>query len=308
MPEWLTGRFAKPYFVRSIRTVTSNFFMAPQNKSITEKLLSPSGSCRASIKFSEKKAFYSSKEKRLTCETFFSSNDTVAVRWIRLHLKKHRALFDKGVFLQLPANQRSILPDLARLGSRVHSVIYGGNSRVALGTLRKKYGHLSWQQNTFLPGLEITPLCTEFQVREVMKIIKTEFTRHPEFGWFVASREYLTHETKQLNRQRKTREPMNYVIMKNGKILGEYGFELSKRNGKKTASLALNFSREIQGHGLSKIAYQHILQRMIEMKIETFSGGTSQKPVMKLATIMKRPVVSYSLKPGRVFFRRNYFP
>jgi len=264
------------------------------------------GSARAAFILAFETPFYSTKLAP-TARLILRHGEQVSDDWIRTLLKKHRAFFTSEFVMLLDAQNLNFLEDLSSLNIHIESVILAGEPRKAILSLKKKYGNLKWEKYTEFPGRELR---TAKEVDAVMKTLKREFTRDPQFGWFVASKAFLARERKMLNRERKKPLATHFIIINDrGNIAGHFGFEIDQNNifGHRMASMALNFDQSIQGKGLAKLAYFLLLKKMIKLKIGIFQGGTSQKPVLALSRTMRRLLVSYAMKKGKPHFLREYF-
>ena len=232
----------------------------------------------------------------------YSGADIQAEAWMKKKLNSHAKWFGRPFSVRLDSGNRALLPFFRKHGVHIQSVLLGGCPQVASRELKKHYGVLDWGAH---PEFEISEVRTETEVDAVIQIMRKEFARNPQFGDFVGSAAFLAIEKREILKNLHT----NFLIHSQGKIVGHFGVIIHRSVflGKSEASLGINFSRSIQGKGLAKFAYAKLLHLAAKRGVDLISGGTSQKPVLKLSKIMKRPLLSYQLQSKDPYFPASYF-
>ncbi len=243
--------------------------------------------------------------QRLTKLTLdFRLGSPEALKWTKKALKEARARSPKSeINLMLMAPYRALIPSVSKNDMHVENLILVGDTKVSLASLRKKYGKL--EQSDF----SINPIRSERQIRDSLSILKREFERNPQFGWFVADPRYINKERKMLRLEAKRRRPNYFVMESGGKTLGYFGVEFNPKNAVwgKVGGYTFCFSEAIQGKGLLKYAYSVLLKRLEELGADTYIGGTSQPSVLKLSRLMKRKPFAYIIRNGPGYFPSSYF-
>jgi hypothetical protein len=244
-----------------------------------------------------------------------AANRAKILRWARAMLAKHQKQIRPPrlkMILDWPARillRECVSRGASKGGLYIDSVVLLGDTRQALGALRRKYGLLKKFPQRL--GLRVEPLRTRKQASECLRILKAEFTRNPQFGWFVATPGFLKMQEREYLASIRAKDgPYNFVILsRDGRIVGEFGFHPNPSNpfGATLGSMGFNFAPEIQGNGLAKYAYAQLLRELAKRRIPIFLGGTSQPGVLKLAKVMKRVPVSLELYPGKGFFPSRHF-
>lgn len=289
---------------RAVYREYKNILNSAKKAGVVECFLK-NGKLRSALIISEKPIFYHGKPY-LLAKILLRGNDPEALRWMRGALMEHRRFFKKPFLIRLDEKNRELLADLRKLNVNIQLAIFGGDPKLALKKLIEHYGPLSWKDH---PEFEVRHLRTEAEIEKVISIMKSEFKLNPRYGWMIGSKEFLKNEREMLDRQRRKKRKTNYIVLKNGKIVGHFGFQASQGDpfGRRSASMTLNFGRTIQKRGLAKLAYFTLLTRMCELEIENFLGATAQEPVLKLSRLMKRPLIAYMLKTGKPHFKPSYF-
>ena len=265
---------------------------------------------RAALLLARIPAFFGGKKLRPSGRLLALGGDRVAQRWLRTKLLERRAFFNEDTLLQLDGELRSLLPTLARCGVHVHSLILSGDPGASLRALERHYRELDWESTI---DFRVERIRTTAQAAAILRIIREEFTRNPQFGSFLATPIYLKRERARLLEE--CRQPYGkyttYVILdRTNRVRGAFGFERrprASRVGQTNAGVFLDFGRDIQGRGLARRAYATMFRRMIELGIRVYIGGTAQKPVLKLSRLMGRPRFEYAMSGGRPYFPLRYF-
>ena len=152
-------------------------------------------------------------------------------------------------------------------------------------------------------------MATIEDVEAAVRLKKREFSRHPEFGFFAASKAYLDEVRKDYAESLKRKKQPNLVIKnQRGTVLGHFSSTTS-RNGfwGRAAGFELTFHEKIQAMGVSKTAYRVMLNEAIRTKADVFIGGTSQPAVMKIGRVMERRILGYWMLKGISYFPPEHF-
>src|SRR5262249_2076751 len=127
-----------------------------------------------------------------------NSTKPVPIRKIAELLKKNRKRLQAGELVcQLDANYAALLPALSKLGIHIQSLITIGEPKRALKKLRAHYGRGALEEAFSRNGLEVIPMRAS-QLNSVMEVIRSEFQRNPQFGWFVGTPSYLAQAKKEI--------------------------------------------------------------------------------------------------------------
>lgn len=234
-----------------------------------------------------------------------------AWNWIKRNLMKYRDLFDENTVISLPGFRKRRLNFFEQLGFHIHSLIQLGIPQIAL---KKLGGGNSHSVNHFMDAFDTHNLKCERlsnlkDVKTSMAIFKNFFSNHPEYCFFATDPSYLKAYENELKQHAKSKKGTYFVIKSlRGKVKGFFGINIYKDPlFGKCAGLEFVFSKEIQGQGLSKLAYRVLLKEMIDHKVCIFKGGTSQPAVIKLGKRMERWTMAYLLKFGKPEFEREHF-
>lgn len=220
---------------------------------------------------------------------FTRVGDTSALEWVKTNLFQHRARLMQGCDSHLDPWQSSLLPTLKKMGIYPTSITLQGEIEAGLKKLKKHYGNslmAPLQQN----GLRIELGKNKHDVDAYIRVIKSEFTRNPQFGSFVASSFFLNAIRSHILKEfRKGRRPL-LVVKRGGKILGGIDHsEIAKDlNGKSRTGFGINLAQEIHGKNIARCLYVAIMENLHKKKVKKFRGGTAQPGVMRLAKIMGR--------------------
>jgi hypothetical protein len=229
-----------------------------------------------------------------------------AKKWTLEAVERHRAKITAGANFNLNASLGFLLPELERRGFYTSDVILVGSVDKGLKALRRKYPDLDGSPP---PGFEFQPITSERQLKAALSIYKKEFGRNPQFGRFCAKPGFLNYVAKQCRQSMKAKVPSEFVMLKEKQVVGH----LSCSNPKyfahlrgKRSGFGLTFDQSVQGKGYSKYYYYFLLLNLQKQGIKYYQGGTAQKPVLKLAKLMKRWPTSYILC-GEKYFGHDHF-
>lgn len=227
-----------------------------------------------------------------------------ALKWVEKQIRKNRDFYNSRTMIHLTAKDQGLLRVFLRNGFHIDCVIQVGEVKSCYQNLMQKRKP---PKDFKMWGLRVSPLRTRAEVKEVLAIEHKEFSRNPQFGWFIALPSVRRRRRQSL--MKKISMKGRYVLKNgDGKVVGYFscqaGFE--ERLGSK-AGIGLVLSQEIQGKGLLKAIYRFILEDLRERNIRIFVGGTSQIPVMKFSRLMGRINAVYLLRYGPGFFYPEYF-
>jgi predicted N-acetyltransferase YhbS len=228
-------------------------------------------------------------------------DDKIAYQWIVRWMKAHQKLLSKDSNVFLPSSYGKIVPSLEKTGFSIDSIILDGQVKVALSRLMKKKNPSRDLQHL---GLNIRKM-KKSDISAILKINKEEFSKNPQFGWFVATPAFLKQHKKDLNRILKQKDHSHYIIEKGEKVLGHFGSDAKR--GDAHGGLSLTFSGKIQGKGIAKTAYRILLEDLKRKKVKTFRGGTAQPAVMKLGKILDRKLAFILMRFTKGYFRKKHF-
>lgn len=235
----------------------------------------------------------------------FKTLDAVNFRWARGCLKKHAHLFHEGTSIMLDAFYSPLLPAFARLGFPIETILLNGKPKVALRALEKRYGALEWPRHK---GLKLR-LMRRGDIEDALRLFRHEFTRNPHFGRICATPEYLHNFRAKLYEKIRAKCKCDWVVYDGKRLVGHFAFTRQGSNAffAGQAGMSLVFDAALQRQGLSKYAYATMLRRMLELKVTQFNGGTAQPGVIRLAKLMKRPLLCYVLRKGEAAFPASHF-
>lgn len=204
--------------------------------------------------------------------------------------------------------QLSLMPKLKKYKIFPASFTLLGEVDLALALLKKKYPK---EELSFSPASKIkvvTP-STRQEADDYIEIIRSEFTRNPQFGSFVAHPSFIKFLRNEFYISLKKRRPNFFVFKRGEKVVGgvEYSIKKKTLGGRRHAGVGVNFEKSVQGMGYSKIAYRVVLEELKRQKVHLFSGGTAQVGVMKLGRVMNRKVQGVLMqKLEKPFFKEGF--
>ncbi len=227
--------------------------------------------------------------------------------WAAQTLKEMSPHFGLSCALEIFAHDMELLPILNQIGFCISKVDLIGSVDTALQLLQGK---------TVLPqkcGVRFAPLAIE-QVAEVNQMINDFFVAHPEFGWggqavSAEDQQKLNlREEKRMMRQVQEYPGSDFVIHKQDKIVGSFGFIPNPGNPLfgNCGGVNIILLPEIQKMGLGKSAYQHLLLAMQKMELDLFVGRTSNPGVLKIGHQIGRRARRYLLRKEGPFLSNAF--
>ncbi len=299
----------RPCVVQQLRVgFTKRVELARTPSGVSEFLRHPkSGKLRAALFVFEGKPFYSKTAKEHACRVHADPKDPVALAWLRRKIRTHRkSLKRKKLRFSLEWPLRSVASAVFKSGLYLDSLVLLGDVRIARRELKRRYGVIEIPK-----PFRIVPL-ERRHIDSVLRHQKRLFRANPQFGWFVATPEFLKMQRAEflagLKARRKT-GPRDFVIFKGKELVGQFGVDINPEPifGQPTGGMGLFFGLEAQGKGLAKVAYSILLKELDRKGIRLFHGGTSQPPVLKLSKLMKRTPVALEFFEGKGYFPKSHF-
>ena len=169
----------------------------------------------------------------------YDPQDLGAAGWVTRQIKIHQKELRSAQHLDGSVDgwNQQILKQLDRIQIRSESLILVGETKVARSELLNRYPalKLGWPD-----GLNVRPMKNRKELEAVIRIIRTEFKKNPQFGWFVNSPHFLDQVRKEFLKSIQSARKTVFVIMKGKRVVGE--FEFAPTPGMKMASLGLNLS------------------------------------------------------------------
>lgn len=228
-----------------------------------------------------------------------------ALRWMKEKILSHRALYPVNNSLGVSGADKKLRDFLLKRGFHIQAIILEGKTGFCLKNLRKK------NSKPVLPaGLRLERLKTKKQLEEVLALEHRIFRKNPEYGFYSEFEETVDVHRKEMLGAMKNGDDLFYVFLdRSNKILGFFGGFLNRKDPLhgSSAGVSLVFDEKIQGKGLSKLAYHTLLEDLVKEKISVFTGGTSQKSVMKVSKLMGRKAIAWCLRYGEGKFPPSYF-
>lgn len=237
-------------------------------------------------------------------EVHRNKNSPSALIWLNKKLEQYKYKIKGHCEALISPNDNELKRVMVKNGFHTSSLILLGKTHIAYKNLVKKFNPT---KDVTSLGLKITSIESIKDIDQIIKIHRREFKRNPQYGWFVAKPQALKTFKEVLLKQRKAKSAFVFKNL-NGKVLGYFSGS-SRHNFRMglTGGVGLCFDKSIQGLGLSKVAYRLILEEFISGGVGQFYGGTSQKPVIKMAKIMGRFPSARIMKFGKGYFRESYF-
>lgn len=224
--------------------------------------------------------------------------DAASLEWAKSVLEDNESLLGKRCFGKIEYWQKQLIPWFESKGIGIRAVWLQGEVNKSLKRLRAHYGK-NLREPFVNAGLYIAPARTVSEIDAYIRIIKSEFTKNPQFGAWVNEPKFLKLVRIDFkNSLKKSKPPL--LIYKNKEICGGLDIlEVSRGlDGKKRAVFGINLSSKIQGMGLSPSLYETILIELQDRGVETYYGNTGQPGVMRMGKVMGRWVSGYDLDRG----------
>ncbi|MNL01562.1 hypothetical protein D3C87_1220360 [compost metagenome] len=224
--------------------------------------------------------------------------DSSSLKWVKSVLEENESLLGKRCFGKLECWQKDLIPWLEIRGIGIRSVLLHGDVDRSLRLLRTHYGK-ELREPFEKTGLHILPARSIKEIDNYIRLIKSEFTKNPEFGPTIKNQKFLKFlKIDQRNNMKNGNPPL--LVYKGKKLCG--GLDLLEvpagLDRKKRAVFGINLSSKMQGKGLSRALYECILLELQKRGFKTYYGNTGQPGVMRMGKIMDRWVGGYNLDRG----------
>lgn len=218
-----------------------------------------------------------------------------ARRWLAGALRELLAGPPPGLELNLAAADREHLAAVDDRRAHVHCAILAGTVAAA----RRGLGPVDVPGRLALEGLELRRL-RPGEVDVVLEWKRAWFTRHPEFGRHCAAPTYLEAERAEMTGELARGDGHDlWVLARDGRPAGFFSFVVfESASWGRCASLDLHLTAPLQGRGLARVVYAHLVARMRARGVETLRGGSAQPGVLRLARVMGRPTVAWVIRDG----------
>lgn len=192
----------------------------------------------------------------------------------------------------------------AGLGIGVDSVVLVGATEPALAALVAKYDP---PRDLAAFGLEAGPPRDVAEIDAIVALERRVFERWPAYCWFGASPQALARTRGTLLDTLRGAGDMA-VIRRGDEALGyvHFGVEIDAPFWGAQAGVGLLLDPSLWGRGLVKTIYRTGLERLVEMGVGVFKGGTSQPPVLGLGRLMGRVALGVHLRAGVPFDRTHF--
>jgi hypothetical protein len=227
--------------------------------------------------------------------------DAGAVAWVVETMRALTPTFADTLEISLPATYEALLQPLAAIGLHARLQHLHGCPRVALRELRAN----PIDRNALGADYRMEPLTTARQIDAILLMMAHHFRAHPTAGFF-GPRVALTDDLqRRIDKHVGTLlegalADRTAIVVVRGKHVVGYGsshVRIDPLLGR-VGGMALGFSAEIRGRGISKLVYEKLLERMVELDVAVMKGRSANPAVLHLAERMKRPVRGWQLEPA----------
>jgi len=190
---------------------------------------------------------------------------------------------------QIDGADRVLLGVLRELNFGTAKLDLIGDVQVALGRLR---GHTTRPEDH---GLEFAEPGVE-QAGEINLLVRDFFLAHPQFGWGgppADEQQQAALDARELERLKGSLSHeirTDFTVTRGGKTLGYFGFHYHPEHPLLGSCAGVNIILlpEVQGLGLGKAAYLHMLEAMMELNVATLYGRTSNPAVIHIGRAIGR--------------------
>ncbi len=233
-----------------------------------------------------------------------------AVNWMRKRIREIKIPLGRGpVRFNLMADYAALIGELSRASLNPHSLITVGLVGQAARVLKR--GSVPDEGQIAGRGLVVRPIANLREVREAGRLMKTIFTRSPQFGIFVASPRFIKSEMAKLRQgigSDADHEGIGFFD-RTGKLVGWAMLSFQRSNPLTGGHGALGFSLSpgIQGMGLSKFLYRRFFMEAQKRKVKRFIGSTSNPAILHLNRKFGRRPLAYMISSEKPHFPLSYF-
>ncbi len=228
-----------------------------------------------------------------------------SLQWLTHQLKENSYILNENSILELPYVQKSILPNLEKLGLYVDTVRL-------MGKVNECHINLNKETNNTSNFRDHSLKCEKAKIgdlKAITQLERQEFNRNPQYGWFVTHPSWLKQTSNERKDAIKKGAHSLFVIKnKRNKVKGYFGMIPQQVPiFKKIGAPEFVFDYSIQGKGLSNLAYKILLEEMKKKNCTYIVGYTAQMGVFKNAKKMGRLPIKFALRYAKGHFPRNYF-
>jgi hypothetical protein len=234
---------------------------------------------------------------QVLCLVECNAEDDQARGWCAQTLQRLARRFDDRHALLLSVAHRALLPELLRLGLGIDTLLLHGEPETALqrlgGPARAAQGKLRDAD------LNIAPLGSAQQVEQILALRSSYFAANPQFAPGNPSTTIGPAQQERIDAfvgakliaQLEQDPATHFVVLRGATVLGSFGLTVTDNAllGR-CAGVEIALDPSIHGHGLARLAYGMLLQRMIELRVDLFRGRTAHPAVIHLARRMRRPL------------------
>jgi hypothetical protein len=223
-------------------------------------------------------------------------------------MRSDRRFFNEKTFLKLPPLSSDLVPFATKLGFSMSGIVLtGGRSAAAKGLAK-----IPAPRSLKSLGLSTRRISNSKEINQAISIQRREFTRNPQFGWIIGSRAFGQMSRNMMLQQisKQNKSMVSWVIVDNNdKVWGFYSMfiRINDPLWASTAVLGIILHQKIQGRGIVKNVYTHLLKEMKSRNIVHFMGSTAQPAVMGLAKVMRRHIFIREMKWGDSQFKPGHF-
>ncbi|MBX3270559.1 MAG: hypothetical protein KF729_09875 [Sandaracinaceae bacterium] len=221
-------------------------------------------------------------------------------RWLDATLAAVIPALEGELDLSVDAGCPEAYRALRRLGLGVDSVQLVGDVEAA----RARLG------GGALPdGVTLAPM-EEADVEPVLALYEETFRAAPEHCWFGAYPGYLEKQRAQLVAGLGDGTRTQTTLRTDRGVRGHASATVALDNPLwgPIAGMSLCFAPELRGRGVLRPVYRHLLDAMHAAGARTFKGGTSQPPVLRLASEMGRELTAVNLRRDTPFGEAHFAP
>ncbi|MGZ3689038.1 MAG: hypothetical protein ACXVBW_12105 [Bdellovibrionota bacterium] len=300
-PYFREGRKTRAWLIKSYGESCAQ----ASKSGVVESLYSPRGDLLAGFVLAPSHCQMTGRKNHAATIDLVASS-RVARSWVLQMMKKHGTAC-KELEMRLMWPYRELAIGMEKLGFRVEAVVQVGEVVRAKALMERKYGKLD--ERDWPTGLSSARLSSRAEVEGMLRLDRQQFTKNPQFGWFVTHPEFVRRQRKDLRAIASKPNTTHFLLLEKGKVVGFFGATLLLDNPMlgRMGSIMICLDSRLQGKGLSPICYQILLREMKKRRVRVFSGGTAQGPVMHLGNAMKRHPLSLMVRTGKPWFKARYF-
>jgi hypothetical protein len=177
---------------------------------------------------------------------------------------------------------------ISKSGFDVRYEILRGDTKKALSNLKREKNPPRSLEHL---GLELKPIASPKQLPEVTRLQRYVALRSKSHGYFSHFPSQLKRDQEEYRMQMRTKTGLILGVFKNDRLLGLMITGIHGNPGDKHGGFSFFLHPSIQGLGITKTGYLHLLEFLEEKNVLTFQGGTSQPAIKKLGRVMKREVL-----------------